>query len=217
MSVQLLALEFLSPRPPLPAGEKAFTTVTVHCSILDVGVSQVCLATLVSVDDWNKNERWVYSISKKQFVLCLLLSLPWVRGTDPGEPHRQTDRQIETDTQDRQAEGLFKEVQWKWAHSRAWIVLRCTTSLEPSQCYPPFLSQPPNCTHSSSPLFILTPPPTSASTASSLRLSYRSASQTAGQSGRPLSTQDQVQISLIASSQKVKGSHCGARLLPGQF
>lgn len=158
MSVQLLALEFLSPRPPLPAGEKAFTTVTVHCSILDVGVSQVCLATLVSVEDWNKNERWVYSISKKQFVLCLLLSLPWVRGTDPGELHRQTDRQIETDTQDRQAEGLFKEVQWKWAHSRAWIVLRCTTSLEPSQCYPPFLSQPPNCTHSSSPLFILTPP-----------------------------------------------------------
>lgn len=51
MSVQLLALEFLSPRPPLPAGEKAFTTVPVHCSILDVGVSQVCLATLVSVED----------------------------------------------------------------------------------------------------------------------------------------------------------------------
>ena len=101
-------LSFCRPAPLLPAWGKASTTVTVHCSILDVGVSQVCLATLVSVEDWNKNERWVYSIGKKQFVLCLLLSLPWVRGTNPGEPHRQTETETETDTQDRQAEGLLK-------------------------------------------------------------------------------------------------------------
>lgn len=45
--------------PTFASWGKASTTVMVLCSILHVGVSQVCLSTLVSVEDWNKNERWV--------------------------------------------------------------------------------------------------------------------------------------------------------------
>lgn len=129
-----------------------------------------------------------FKASAKSSLFCASCCLCHGLEVSAQQSHTETD----THTQDRQAEGLFKEVQWKWGHCRAWKVQQCSTSLKPSHFYLP------NYTHSSSLCLPLILP----SSASSPCLPYRSASQTTRQSDCLLSTQDWVQISPIGSAQR---------------